>query len=45
MKIGLFQFDVQWENPEANISLIKQKVTNTNPPDLVVLPEMSPAFV
>lgn len=40
MKIGLFQFDVQWENPEANISLIKQKVTNTNPPDLVVLPEM-----
>lgn len=42
MKIGLVQFDQQWENPEKNISKIESLLGSINEkPDLLIFPEMT----
>lgn len=41
MKIALFQMDLLWENPEANLISIEKKLTSLEKgTDIVILPEM-----
>jgi omega-amidase len=41
MKIGFFQSDLFWENPEANLSNFEEKIAALDHiPDLILLPEM-----
>lgn len=42
MKIGLVQFAIEWENPQANIEKIESLVSKlTVKPDLLIFPELS----
>ena len=40
MRVGILQLDVKWENPQANLIVIKSYLKNNICLDLVVLPEM-----
>lgn len=40
LNIGLAQFDVCWENPEANFRKLEKLLATSNSLDLLVLPEM-----
>lgn len=40
IKIALLQYDIEWENKQANIDKIEQMVSGTEGADLIVLPEM-----
>ena len=38
MRVGLAQFDIQWETPDVNLEIVRSKVTSDL--DLIVFPEM-----
>ncbi len=41
LKVALIQFDIAWQNPEANRQLLESKIANISThTDLVILPEM-----
>ena len=40
LRISLLQFDISWENPEANIYQLDQKINELPETDLILLPEM-----
>jgi predicted amidohydrolase len=40
LRISLLQFDIAWENPEANITYLDQQIDELPETDLIILPEM-----
>src|SRR5688500_3990024 len=40
LRIALIQFDIAWENSDANIARLEQMMTSVENVDLVILPEM-----
>lgn len=40
LHVGIIQFDIQWENPEANIHAVENLLTGVHMPDIIMLPEM-----
>lgn len=40
MRIALFQYDIVWENKQANLTLIEKQLQQNSNFDLLVLPEM-----
>ena len=40
MRISALQYDIQWENNEANYRLVEELLQQVENPDLIILPEM-----
>ncbi len=41
LRVSLFQSDLHWHQPEANLAMFEEKIwNNSSPTDLIVLPEM-----